>query len=161
MAEVRGLFTDRICNADIKIKTNLMGNCRKMKHGIGGTAKRHVYSQRVHDGILCHNVPCTDIFMQHIHNSHAGMLCKLDSFRINRRNSTISAKPHPKRLRQAVHGIGSIHAGAGTAGRTYLVFKFSHILFRHASRRIGTHGFKHGRKASLFSLHTSGKHRTS
>ena len=145
MAEIRRLFTDWICEFYIEVKTDFMRDCRKMQHAVCGAAKRHIDGQGVQHRFFCHNIPWPYIFLIHFHNRHAGVLCKLNALRVDRRNCAVAPKPHAKRLRQAIHGIGRIHAGAGTARRTCLFFIFSDFLFCHCAGGIGAYGFKHGR----------------
>ena len=137
-----------------------MGNSRKMQHGISGTSQCHINGQRIQNRILCDNISCPDILTEHFHNSHARMLCKLNSLGINCRNGSVSLKSHTKSFCQTVHGIGRIHTGTGTAGRTYLILKLCHILLGVSTCCVRAYCLKHGRKTSLLSLHMAGKHRT-
>ena len=43
VAKVRGLLTDFICKADIKVHSDLMCDSRKMKHTVCGASKCHIY----------------------------------------------------------------------------------------------------------------------
>ena len=47
VAQVRCLLADLVGKGNVKIKTDLMGNSRKMQHGISGTAQCHVNRQRI------------------------------------------------------------------------------------------------------------------
>ena len=144
MTEVRGLFADRICIGNIKVKSNFVCDCRQMQHRVGRTAKCHIHRQCVDDGFLCHDVSRTDVLAVHIHDSHTCMLGKFDSLRINSRDRTIATKSHTKSLSQTVHRVSGIHTGAGTAGRADLFFIFFDIILCHSACFISTDSFKHG-----------------
>ncbi|GFI29358.1 hypothetical protein IMSAGC013_00744 [Lachnospiraceae bacterium] len=158
MTEVRRLFTDFVGKSNIEIKSYFMGNGRKVKHAVGGASQGHIHCQRIQNGFFCHNVSGTDILSIHFHHSHAGMFCQTETVRINGRNGSVSLQSHAQGFCQAVHGIGGIHAGAGTAGGTCLLLKFTYVLFCHSSCRIRAHCLKHGRKTGLFPFHTACQH---
>ena len=160
MAKVRCFLTDLICKGDVKVKANLMSDCRKVKHTVCGTAKRHIHRQGIQDRILCHDIARSDVFSEYLHNRITGMLCKLQSLRVYSRNGAVSAKSHTKCLCQTVHGIRCIHTGAGSAGRTYIVLKLAHILFCHLACCISADSLEHRRKASLLSSYMTCQHRT-
>ena len=86
------------------------------------------------------------------------MFGQLNSLRVDCRDRSVSAQAHPQNLRQAVHGICSIHPGTGTTGGAGLLFKFPQLFIAHGACRMGTHCLKHGGKASLLSFHVSCQH---
>ena len=88
------------------------------------------------------------------------MFCKFDTFRVNSRNRSVSAKSHTKSFGQTVHRVCGIHAGAGPTGRADFILIFKHIILCHGSCCVRSDCLKHGRKTSLLSLHMSGKHRS-
>ena len=133
-----------------------MGNRRKMKHTVCRTSKSHIYGQRIHKCFFCHNVSRTNIFLKHFHNLHPRMFCKTKPLGIDSRNGSISLKTHAQNFRQTVHGVGCIHTGTGTAGRTKLI----DLIFCHCTGRIGTYSFKHTGKTSFFTADTASQHRT-
>ena len=79
MAQIRSLFADLICKADIKIHSNFMSDCRQMKHTVGRTAKCHIYGQRIKNCFFCHDISWTDVSAVHFHNLHTCMFCKADT----------------------------------------------------------------------------------
>ena len=61
MTEIRRLLADLVCQRDIKIKTDLMGDRRQMQHGIGGTSERHIHGQRIQHSFLSHDISRADV----------------------------------------------------------------------------------------------------
>ena len=55
-----------------------MGDRRQMEHRVRGAAQCHVDGERVDDRLLRHDIARADIFPEHFHHCHAGVLCKLD-----------------------------------------------------------------------------------
>ena len=159
VAEVRGLFADSIRKVNLKIHADLMGDRRKVQHAVGRAAQSHIYRQGVEDGILCHNVSWTDILLPQFHDLHACLLRETDPCRVDCRNGSVAAKSHAKHFRQAVHAVGRVHAGTGSAGRTGLILEFLKIIVRDQARRVGSNCLKHAGKAGLLSLDMACQHR--
>ena len=88
------------------------------------------------------------------------MLGKTDTVGINCRDGSVSTKAHTDGLCHTVHGIGGIHTGTGTTGRTDMLHIFINLLLGHEAGLIGTYCLKHRRKASLAAIHTACQHRT-
>ena len=158
MAEVRGLCGEFIGNLHVQLHTRFMRDGRQMKHGIGGAAQRHIHGEGVQESLLRHDIPGTDIFLHQLHDLHARMLGKADSLGINRRNGSISLQAHSQRLRQTVHGVRRIHAGAGATGGAGLLFVLGQLFHRHGSRRHAANRLKHGGKAGLVAAHMACQH---
>ena len=160
VAEVRCLCTDLICKAYIKIHTDFMSDCRKMKHTVGRTSKCHIYCQCVQNGFFCHDVARTDISAIHFHNLHTRMFCKTNTLGIYSRNGSISTKSHTKNLCQTVHRVCSIHTGTGSTCRTCFVLKFCKFVFCNLACRIRSDSFKHTGKTCLVSMNVACHHRS-
>ena len=160
MTDIRSFLADLIGKPHLKIETGFMGDCRDMKHGVCRASQSHIHGQRIDKSLFCHNIPGTDILLQHVHDSHAGMLGKFDSLGINGRNGAVSFQSHAQDLCQAVHTVRCVHAGAGAAGRAHMLLIVADVTLRHCPGRIGADSLEHGGKASLSSVDMSGQHRT-
>ena len=160
MAQVWCFSTYFICQSDIEVKSDLMCDCRQMQHTVSRTSQCHIYSQCIHDCFFCHDISRTDILSVHFHNLHAGMFCQFDTLGIYSRDGSVSTKSHTQYLGQAVHTVGCIHTGTGTAGRAYFIFKFFHIVFCHSSGCVGSYCLEHTGQASFLTVYMTCKHRT-
>ena len=109
VAQIWCLLTDSICKINLKIHSDLMSDCRKMKHTVRRTSQCHIYCQCIQNCIFCHDISRTDILSHQFHHLHTCMLCKLNPCGIYCRNRTISFQSHTKCLSQAVHAVGCIH----------------------------------------------------
>ena len=94
MTKIRSFSTDLISHIKIDLDSALIGDGRQMKHTVSGTAQSHIGSKSVPESFFSHDIQRTDILSYKLHNSHSGFLGKLDSFGINRRNSTVSTESH-------------------------------------------------------------------
>ena len=159
MAQIWCLCTNFICKRNLEIHSDFMCDCRKMKHAVGRTSQCHVNSQSINDGIFCHDISRTDVFLQKFHNFHTSLFCQTNSLRINSRNRSVAAKSHTKYLCQTVHAVRCIHTGAGTTGRAYLTLKLIQSFIRNLACCVSTDCLKHARKTSLLSAYMAGKHR--
>ena len=159
MAKIRRLCRKFIGNIQIQFYTGFMGDRREVQHGIGRTAKRHVYRKGIHKGLFRHYISWPDILFHKLHDLHACMLGKADPLGINRRDRSVASQSHAKGFCQTVHGICCIHSGAGAAGRTNLLLKFRQFFHCHRPCRYASNCLKHGGKASLLSMHMACKHR--
>ncbi len=160
MAQVRRLRADLVGNVHIDLHSRLVGDGRQMKHAVGAAPQGHVHGQGIAECRFRHNVPGTDIFLKHIHNRHAGMLGQADPLGVHRRYGAVAFQAHAQHFCQAVHAVGCVHAGAGTAGGTHLALKLSYFFLCHGARRVGAYSLEHAGQTSLFSLHTAGQHGT-
>ena len=160
MAEVRCAVGNFVCDLHIDLNTCLMSNCRQMQHGIGGASQRHIHSQSVHKSVLGHDVAGTDIFFNKFHNLHAGVLGKADTGGVDGGDCAVALKAHADGLGQAVHGVCSVHAGAGTAGGTDLLLIFAELLFCHGACGDGADCFKNRGKTALSAVDAAGHHGT-
>ena len=161
MAEVRGFLTDRIREVDLKVHADLMGDRREMEHTVRGTAQSHIHGQRVEDRVLCHDIPRPDVLPYQLHDLHTRMFCELQPCGIDRRDRAVSAQSHAQSLCQAVHAVGRVHTGAGTAGRARFIFILAEVFVRDLSCCMSTHSLKHAGKACLSAFDMSGQHRAS
>ena len=89
-----------------------MRDCRQMKHAVRRAAECHINGKCVHQRLARHDITRSDIAAQQLHYSHARMLCKLNTGRIDSGNSAVAAQTHTERFGQAVHGVSSVHARA-------------------------------------------------
>ena len=160
MTKVWSLLADRICKINLEIHTNLMCDCRKVKHAVCRASKCHINCKCIKDCIFCHNISRADILSYKLHHLHTCMLCKLDSCRINSWDCSISFQPHTKSLCQTVHTVCRIHTGTGSASRTCFILKFANVFVIHLSGCIRTYCFKHTGKTCFTSLYMSCKHRS-
>ncbi len=159
MAQIWRALADLVCLPDLEIKACFMGDGREVQHGVGGAAKGHIDGQSVQERVLCHDVTRTDISPHKLHDLHAGFLGQTDPLGINSRNGAVAAKAHAKDLGQAVHAVCGVHAGAGAAGRTYLLLIFCNLLAGHRACRKGADGLKHRGETSLSSFYMACHHR--
>ena len=90
MAQIRGLRTDLVGKAYIKIHSDLMGNRRQMQHTVGGTSKSHIHGQSIQNCFLCHDITGSDVSPVHLHHLHAGMFCQADTLGVDCRNRAVS-----------------------------------------------------------------------
>ena len=160
VAQIRRARGNLIGDLHIDLDAGLVRDSGKMQHGIGGTAQRHIDCQGIFKGFLRENITRADVPAHQLHDLVACALGQTDSRRIDGGNGSVSGKAHADRLGQAVHGIGRIHAGAGTAGRTGVFFIDCQLLQTHRARRNGPDRLKHGGKGALHTVHFSGQHRT-
>ena len=159
VAEIRRFFADFVCHVKIKFHAALIGDGRQVQHAVGGAAQSHVGGQGIFNSALRHNVTGTDVFPDQLHHLHSGVLRKLDSCGIYRRNGTVAAKTHAENLSQAVHGVCRIHARAGAAGGAGIFLADTKLLLVYFARLICAHRLKHARKACFLSIHPACKHR--
>ena len=75
--------------------------------------------------------------------------------RIRCRDGAVARETHSKDLRQAVHGVGGVHAGAGAAGRTGFLLVFRQLLLGNFAG-----GLKHAGEAGLVAVNVASKHWT-
>ena len=158
MTEIRSFLTDLICKTDIEIHSDLVSDRRKVKHTVGGAAKGHIHGQSVQNRLLRHDVSRTDILPVHFHYLHTRMFRKTDTLGIYRGDGPIASQAHSQSLGEAVHGIGGIHTGTGSAGGAGFVFKLCKLLFRDLAGRVGAHRLKHTGKTCLMAVDMSCHH---
>ena len=99
-----------------------------------------VYSERIklakHAGMAVmdmfrKNICARDIITKESITANTCIFCKFDTFRVNSRNRSVSAKSHTKSFGQTVHRVCGIHAGAGPTGRADFILIFKHVILCH------------------------------
>ena len=158
MAEVGSPVGDLVGDLHVDLNARLMSDRGKMQHGIGGASERHVHGQGVHEGVLGHDVAGTDIFLNELHDLHAGMLGQTDTGGIDGGDGAVALKAHADRLGQAVHGVCSVHAGTGTACGTDLLLILAEFLFCHGACGDRADCLKNRGQAALPAVDTAGHH---
>ena len=152
MAEVRSLAADLIGHVKIQCDSGLVCDGRKMKHGVGRASESHVYSLSIVESCLCHDVSWSDILLYQLHDLHSCRLGKSDPCRVWSRDSAVARKSHSDSLCEAVHGIGCVHAGAGSARRTSLLNISLNAVLIHRTCVVCSYCLKHVRQACASSV---------
>ena len=160
VTEIWCLFTDSICEINLKVHSHFMCDCRKMKHTVCRASKCHINSKCIQNCFFCHNISWADILLKKFHDFHTCMFCKTDSFWIYCRDCPVSAKSHTKYLCQTVHAVCCVHTRTWSACRTYFILEFTQVCIWHCSGRIRSYRLKHTGKTSLLSFYMSCKHRS-
>ena len=148
MAEVGGLAGNFIGQLQAQFNAALVGDGGEVEHGVGGAAQGHVHGLGVVEGGFRHDVPGTDVFLHQFHDLHAGVLGQPQPGGPDGGNGAVAPEGHADGLRQAVHGVGGVHAGAGAAGGTGVVLIVLHPRFVQLSGVVAAHGLKHVAQAS-------------
>ena len=84
---------------------------------------------------------------------------RLDSLRVNSRNRAVPLKAHAENLGQAVHAVGGVHTGTGTAARADLALVLFQLFRIDFTCGVLSYCLEHAGKASLSALHMAGQHR--
>ena len=158
MAEVGSPVGDFIGDLHVDLHTGFMSDRGQVEHRIGGASKCHIHGQRVHKRLFGHDVAGTDIFFNKLHDLHAGVLGKADAGGIDSRDRAVALKAHTDGFCQAVHGVCSIHSGAGTTGGTDLLLIFTKLIFCHGPCGDGAHCLENRGQAALSAVDVSGQH---
>ena len=158
MAQVRGHCADFVSHVQIEVHAALIGDGGQVEHGVGGAAQGHVSSQGVADGGGGHDVPGPDVAAHQFHNLHTGVLGKLNSRGVHRRDGAVALQTHAKNLRQAVHGVGGVHTGAGAAGGAGVLFAVGEPLLVNFSSGVSADSLEHTGKAGFFAVYPACQH---
>jgi len=126
----------------------------------GGAAQGHVHGHGIHEGFPGHDLTCRDAPLEHVHDGHARVLRKLETTGVHGGDGTVAAQAHADGLGEAVHGVGGVHARAGTAGGTGLALPLVKTLLVDLAGGVGTHGLEHAGEARLVAIDVTGKHGT-
>ena len=141
---MRGLTADLVDHVEIHRHAGLMGNGRQVQHRVGGAAQRHVDGQGVAKGLGGHDLIGCEAGLGQGDALHPGLFGKTDAGGHDGGNRAVAGKTQTDRLRQAVHGIGRKHAGAGAAGRAGGILDGAQFTFGHLAGFNGAHGLKDG-----------------
>ena len=152
MAEVRGLGADLIEKLQVNRYTGLVGDGQQVQNGIGGAAQRHIAGQRIADGALVDDLAGGDALLYHIHDGHTGVLCQQQALGVDGGDGAVAGQCDADGLAQAVHAVGSVHTGTGTAGRTCFVLTLSQAFLCKLACCVSTNSLKHAGKTCLVSV---------
>ena len=143
MTEIWSSFRNFIYFMQVNRNAGFMGNCRQMQHCIGRTAQGHVSSKTIPEIFSSHHLTGSNSLLIQIHYSHAGMLCKSNTFTSNCRNCSIARQTESQNLCQTVHGICSEHSRTGTTARTGSMLHIFQLTFSNFANCKGTNSLKH------------------
>ena len=158
MAQVRGHGADFVGHVQVEVHAALVGDGGQVEHGVSGAAQSHVGSQGVADGGGGHDVPGTDVFAHQLHDLHTGVLGKLDSRGVHGGDGAVAFQTHAQNLCQAVHGVGGVHAGAGTAGGAGVLFAVGKPGFINFAGGVSAHSLEHTGKAGFLAVYPASQH---
>ena len=131
--QVRGARACRIPIVHGDGMARLLGDGGEVQHRVRGTAEGHIAFHGVMDGGLRDDVLDADALLQKLHDLHAGMLGKTQALGVHGGDGAVAGKRDAQSLAQAVHGVGSEHAGAGSAGGARGVLEVLELLFGHGA----------------------------
>ncbi len=160
VAEVGGLFADRVGNIQVDFNAALVGNGRQVKHGIGGAAQGHVHSKGVVKSLFCHNVSRADVLFHHVHHCHARVFCQLNPSGVHSGNGAVALQAHAQHFCEAVHGVSGIHTGAGATAGAGFSLVFPKLFFRDLTGVELTHRLRDRGEAGFASVYMAGQHRS-
>ena len=152
MAEVGSLVADAVDHAQIQLHPGLVSDGGQVQHGVGGAAQRHVHGLGVVEGGFRHNIPGPDVFLHQFHDLHAGLLGQPQPGGVHGGNGAVAPEGHADGLRQAVHGVGGVHPGAGAAGGTGVFRVIRHPGLVQLSGVIRPHRLKHMAQAGAAAI---------
>ena len=114
-----------------------------MEHGVGRTAQCHVDGLGVVEGGGGHNITGTDVLLHQFHDLHTGVLGKAQASRHHGGDRAVAGQGHTDGLGKAVHGVGGIHTGAGTAGGAGVILVLLHTGLIQLAGIVSAHRLKH------------------
>ena len=161
MAEIGRLGADLVEEFQIDGHARLLGNGQQMQHRVGGAPQRHVAGQGVADGPLVDDLAGGHAAVDQVHDGHAGVFGQLQPFGIDGGNGAVAGQRNADCLAQAIHAVGGVHAGAGTAARAAVAGAILQLRVIDEARLVGAHGLEHLGKADLLAAVTAGQHRPS
>ena len=129
-----------------------MGDGGQVQHGVGGAAQGHVHSLGVVESGLGHDIPGADVLLHQLYDLHARVLRQPQPGGINGRNGTVAPEGHTDGLRQAVHGVGGVHAGAGAAGGAGVLLILLQAGVVQLAGIVGAHRLEHMAQAGTAAI---------
>ena len=108
-----------------EIRSRLVGDCKKVKNGVGRSAHGNVKRHCIHEGLTCCDTPWKDAFISFLivficigNNLACCPAEKVFPAFVGCENRSVSRKGKSDCLSEAVHGIGREHSRAASASRT-------------------------------------------
>ena len=115
-----------------------------MQRCVSRACDGHVYTNCILKGILGHDISGTNIVFNQADYCHARPLGQTKTLAIVAGDGAVAGQGHAKGLRQAVHGVGCEHAGAGTAARAAVLGQLFLLFLGHLTGVNLSNGFDAG-----------------
>ncbi len=147
LAQARHLARDAVDIGHGEVHTGFLRRGQQVQHGVGRTAHRHVQRHRVLERALGGDVARQDGFVffdvvaaAQVNDQAAGLFEQPLAPGVRGDDGAVARQRQADGFGQAVHRVGSEHAGTGAAGRAGAAFDFGDFRVRH----VGIGGLDHG-----------------
>ena len=127
-----------------------------MQHGVGGAAERDDHGDRILEGFFGHDVFRTDAFFQQLDDGFAGFFTVFGLVLRNRRLRRAAGQAHAHRFDRAGHGVGGVHAAAGTSAGDGGFLDFDQFFLADFLLCVRADRFKYGNDIGRFIVVAAG-----
>ena len=144
LADVRRARRQLVHALQREIDVRLTGNRKRMKHGVGRAAHRHVERERVVHRLLGDDLARErSALLRHLDDALGGCLIVVGTTRIDGEDGTVAGKRDAEGLVQAVHRVRREHARAAAAAGAGGLLDLLEVLGGDLARVLGTDAFEH------------------
>ena len=116
------------------VGVGLVSDRGQVQHGVARAAERHVERHRVAYARRVHDLSGSDTLGEQLHHTHAGLLRKANTLRVDRGDGAVARQPDADRLDEAVHRVGGEQPCARAARRAGVIFEHEQVLLGHRAR---------------------------
>ncbi|MEN4474174.1 hypothetical protein [Mycolicibacterium cosmeticum] len=114
VGQVRHLLADAGEIGQGQVDLRLPGDGQQVQHRVGGAAERHHHGDGVLEGLLGQDVARGDPAAQHLHHGLTGLAGELFAALVDGHRRGAAGQRHTECLGGRGHGVGGVHAAAGT-----------------------------------------------
>ena len=121
-----------------------MRHGQKVQHGIGRAGEGDHHPNRIFKGLAGHDVARFDVLLEQLHDLLAGAETVRRLVAADGVLRAGTGQAHAQRLNRGSHGVGRVHAAAGTGAGNRHFLDLLDLNLADIPPRVLTHGLEHG-----------------
>ena len=138
VTDVRHCPADAVEVVEAEVDLGLVRDREQVQHDVGRASERHRDGDRVLEGVFGEDVAGGDAEPQHVDDGLTRAVREVVAATVGGGRARGTRKAHAERLGDARHGVGGVHAAAGTLARREGAFDALGVVLGHPARLHGT-----------------------